>query len=216
MKVAIVIFLLAASSLVVQGLSTCNDDWDEELAGVCYRLDQQFKMALENDEGNIYRLRKSFFYAPYADPVLLKVIYNVSFADNVTRWSDNAQMEASYCTRNTNEKNQVSYNKTSYTLGWTSSGVFVVFHPLTIHFMQIQVPYVLMEIIRHVFQHFYPNLSGPEEKTLLWDGSYELPTLYINLHFTSLHCIPSEDLFYSVLNDFNSLVSQCIHTYLIC
>ena len=212
MKVTNKIICLLASSLVVQGLSSCYDDWDEELARVCYKFDQQLKQALENDEGNIYRLRRSFFYAPYADPVLLKVIYNVSFADNITSWS-NDQMEANYCTRSTNEKNKISYNKTSYTLGWTSSGVFIVFHPLTIHFMQIQVPLVLMEIFHHVFQHIYPNLSGPEEKTLLWDGSYELPTLYINVHFISLHCIPTEDLFYSVLSDFNSLVSKSMHTY---
>ena len=32
----------------------------------------------------MYRIRKEFFYAPNADPVLLKVEYNITFAENIT------------------------------------------------------------------------------------------------------------------------------------
>ena len=47
--------------LVSQGLAVC-DDSDEVLADVCYKLYQQVEDALLEDKGNIYRLRKAFFY----------------------------------------------------------------------------------------------------------------------------------------------------------
>ena len=191
-------FLLA--SIVSQGLSVCDDSINEAMADVCYKLDQQVEDALLQDKGNLYRLRKAFFYAPNAHPVLLRVIYNLSYAENVTQ-------EDAYCTSSTNANNQISLNKTSIVLGWTSSGVFTVFHPLTINFMQIQVPFVLMKIFYSMFEMFHPNESGPEADTFLWDGSYDLPTLHLNLYFTYLPCIPSADIFNSILRDFNSLVS---------
>ena len=86
------------------------------------------------------------------------------------------------------------------TLGWTSTGVFTVFHPLTINFMQIQVPFVLMTVFYHVFNAIHPEGSGPEAATFLWNGGYDLPTLHLNLHFTNLTCIPSKDLFNSVVH----------------
>ena len=191
-------FLLV--SLVSQGMSVCYDSVNEILADVCYRLDQQVEHTLLQDKGNLYRIRKAFFYAPNAHPVLLRVIYNLSYAENVT------QDALSFCTNSTNADNQISLNKTSIMLGWTSSGVFTVFHPLTINFMQIQVPFVLMKVFYNIFEIFHPQESGPEADTFLWDGSYDLPTLHLNLHFTSLPCIPSTGIFNSVLRDFNSLV----------
>ena len=205
-SIALMIGLLLA--LVSQGLSVC-DDSDEVLADVCYRLFQQVEDALLADKGNVYRLRKAFFYAPNAHPVLLKVVYNLSYAENVTHDDE----RNAYCTSSTNAKNKVSVNKTSVILGWTSSGVFTVFHPLTINFMQIQVPFVLMKILFTIFKAIHPDESGPEAETFLWDGSYELPALNVNLHFTSLPCIPSTQIFNSVLSDFNSLVSPCMVNY---
>ena len=82
-----------------------------------------------------------------------------------------------------------------------------MFHPLTVNFMQIQAPFVLMKVLFNIFKAIQPNESGPEAETFLWDGSYELPTLHINLHFASLPCIPSKEIFNSILSDFSSLVS---------
>ena len=191
-------------SLISQGLSICNDA-DPLLSDVCYRLFQQIEEALVRDRGNEYRLRKAFFYAPNASPVLLKVVYNISYAENVT---EEAQLQPNYCTPDTNANNTIiAVNKTTRVLGWTSSGVFTVFHPLTLNFMQIQIPFALMSVIHTVFKLVHSSANGPEVETFLWDGSYELPTLYINLHFTTSTCLPTCKLFDSVLNDFNSLVS---------
>ena len=203
-KPFIVGFLL--TSLISNGLSIC-DDSEEVLADVCYELYDRIRNTLLEDKGNFYHLRKAFFYSPNANPVLLRVIYNVSFADNVTEL---AQMEPNYCTSTSTvqENDTITLNNTQLILGWTSSGVFTVFHPLTINFMQIQLPFVLMRVMFSIFSKLDPTESGPEAKTFLWDGSYELPTLRINLHFTSLPCIPSFELFNSALMDFNSLVSQ--------
>ena len=199
------LFLLIAS-LVLQGHTVCDGPADDETADACYKLDQQIKDALLQDNGNLYRLRKAFFYAPNAHPVLLRVIYSLTYAENLTH-----QQEDAYCTSTVNGGNPgpTSLNRTRIVLGWTSSGVFTVFHPLTINFMQIQVPFVLMNIFHTIFNSIDPKGSGPEADTFLWDGSYELPTLHLNLHFTNLSCIPGteSDMFYSVLSDFNSLVS---------
>ena len=195
-------FLFLLASLVPQGHSVCDNPTlqDPVTADVCYRLDLQVENALLQDKGNLYRLRRAFFYAPNAHPVLLRVIYNLSYAENATQ-------EDAYCT-STNAGSKVSLNKTKIVLGWTSSGVFTVFHPLTINFMQIQVPFVLMKIFYNIFNVIHPEGSGPEADTFLWDGSYDLPTLHLNLHFTTLPCIPSTDTLNSVLVDFNSLIRK--------
>ena len=197
------LFLLSFASLVPQGYSllVCDNSADEAIADACYKLDEQIQYALLQDKGNLYRLRKAFFYAPNAHPVLLRVIYNLSCAENAT-------LQVAYCTNDTNASNELSINKTEIVLGWTSSGVFTVFHPLTINFMQIQVPFVLMKMFYSIFNAIHPEGSGPEAATFLWDGGYDLPTLRLNLYFTNLSCIPSTDMFDSVLSDFNSLVSK--------
>ena len=195
-------------SLISHGLSIC-DDSKRVAADVCYKLYDQIDNTLLEDKGNFYNLRRAFFYSPNANPVLLRVIYNVSFAENVTEL---ARREPNYCTRTSGmeENDTITLNDTQLVLGWTSSGVFTVFHPLTINFMQIQLPFVLMRIMFGIFSKLDPTNSGPEASTFLWDGSYELPTLRFNLHFSSLPCIPSDELFNSALMDFNSLVSQTI------
>ena len=207
MKNAVLIagFLFLFASLVPQGHTVCDDSDDAELADACYKLDQQITNALLLDNGNLYRLRKAFFYAPHAHPVLLRVIYNLTYTENATD-----QQDDSYCTSTMNATNPMSLNRTRIVLGWTSSGVFTVFHPLTINFMQIQVPFVLMKMFHAIFNKIHPGESGPEADTFLWDGSYDLPTLRLNLHFTNLSCIPGteSEMFYSVLSDFNSLVSK--------
>ena len=198
LSIAFVILLF-----VSKGDSTC-DGSDELLANICYNLYQQMEDALLDDKTNIYRLQKAFFYGPNANPVLIKVIYNISYSENVT---EDALREPNYCTSDTNSSNQITVNETRQViLGWTSSGVFTVFHPLTLNFMQIQIPFVIMKVMFEIFKKIDPIESGPEAKTFLWDGGSELPTLHINLHITSLPCLPSAELFNSTLIDINALV----------
>ena len=67
-------FLLLLSSLLPQGHSVCDHDSADDYAAIadaCYKLDEQVEYALLQDKGNLYRLRKAFFYAPNAHPVLL-------------------------------------------------------------------------------------------------------------------------------------------------
>ena len=165
MKIAAMKYIFISSlllaSLVPQIHSIC-DDSDEVLADVCYRLYNQIRNTLLGDEGNFYRLRKAFFYSPNANPVLLKVVYNISFADNVTEL---AQRQPNYCTSTSEMENDtISLNDTQLVFGWTSSGVFTVFHPMTINFMQIQLPFALMRIMYSIFQILDPTESGPEVK----------------------------------------------------
>ena len=52
--------------------------------------------------------------------------------------------------------------------------------------------------------------------TFVWDPVNEVPTLHLNMHITSLSCIPSQDLFESVLTDFNTLVRTFLYYYVYC
>ena len=64
------LLLLISTSLLPQGHSVCDNSADEAIADACYKLDEQIEYALLQDKGNLYRLRKAFFYAPNAHPVL--------------------------------------------------------------------------------------------------------------------------------------------------
>ena len=186
------------ASLFAQGVSVCDDSsTDRAFEEVCYKLFQQFEDALYEDKGNSYRLRKAFFYAPNARPVLMKVIYNVAFAANVTS-------EVDKCIDISSANDLISLNSTTY--GWTSNGVFTVVHPLILNVMQMQLPFVPLRVFYYVVR----SERGPEAQTFLWDGTYDLPTLQINLPLSSLPCIPSQTTFESALKDFNSLVCLSI------
>ena len=96
MKTATIFFVTLLSSTLLYSRGDCAiecDDSDEVLADVCYKIYEQIENALVADKGNVYRLQKAFFYAPYANPVLLKVVYNVSYSENVI---GDAAQQASY------------------------------------------------------------------------------------------------------------------------
>ena len=78
------LFLLSSSALALQGYALCDNSEDVATADACYQLDEQLQYALLQDKGNLHRLRKAFFYAPNAHPVLLRVIYNVTYAENAS------------------------------------------------------------------------------------------------------------------------------------
>ena len=44
-------------------------------------------------------------------------------------------------------------------------------------------------------------------ETFLWDGCYDLSSVLVNLHITSLLCIPSQELFNSIVEDLTMIVS---------
>lgn len=200
MKTIVTVFVAwLLASLFGLGACVCDvSSTGETLEEVCYKLFQGLEDALYEDKGNTYRLRKAFFYAPNARPVLMKVIYNVTFAANIT-----SMIDSDYCDNASSARIKLSPNETTVIYGWTSNGIFTVVHPLVVNFMQMQLPFVLLRIFYYVLD----SERGPEAQTFLWDGTYELPTLQINLPITTLPCIPNKDTFTSALKDFNSLVS---------
>ena len=68
----IVIVVTGAINLV-----TCLvcDDPSERSTRTCAKILNDLERALLQDEGNLSRMRRAFFYSPTADPVLLKVVY---------------------------------------------------------------------------------------------------------------------------------------------
>ena len=190
--VALMASALTASCLVC-------DDPVELTTGTCAKLLTNLEKALLQDEGNLFRLRRAFFHSPTANPVLLKVVYNITYAENIITAFDKNEIQS--CSMSA-ANSSIELQQQNVTLGWTSTGVYVVFHPTVLNMMQIQLPFSILRIV-HAIMH----QQNPEADTFLWDGLYDLPTLHINMHIASLPCIPSQDLFESVLMDFNTLVS---------
>ena len=180
------------------GYCVC-DDSNEELVSICSKLFQQFESSLNTDERNLYRLRKAFFYSPSAKPVLMRVIYTITYSHKVA-------INIGDCFNSSNTSYAISINNTTITYGWTSTGVFTVFHPLTLNFMQMQLPFLLLRAFLFLTSRYTSTEGGPEALTFLWDATYELPTLYLNLSIMNLPCVPSVDIFLSALKDFNSMV----------
>ena len=192
--VSFIIFALAAS--ILPGDSLNCDDPDDLTTGICGQLSKDLERALVRDEGNLFRIRRAFFHSLTASLVLLKVVYNVTYAENVTL------EEIPVCSNRHLNSTMMGLNQTSITLGWTSSGVYTIFHPAVLSVMQVQSPFALLRVIHLTL----PDQRSPEADTFLWDGSYNLPTLYLNLHITSLTCLPSQEVFMSVLKDLNTMV----------
>ena len=170
----------------------------------CYRLFKTFESALIEGEGNLYQMRKAFFYSPYAEPVLLKVVYHITYGDNVTLSRDNITLR--YCSGDDGSSylHLNNTNATALTYGWSSNGIFIVFHPLLLNWMQMQLPLGVLRIVHYIFAS---TEIGPQAEAFLWDGSYDLPTLHINQHMESLPCLPSDQLYDAVLQDITALVS---------
>ena len=171
-------------------------------AKTCQKIFKELEQALLQDETNVYCLRKTFFYAPNANPVLLQVSYNISFGDNIT------EDLLPYCDGTSNSTMIDIYNETEITHAWTSSGVYLVINPWTLNKMQMSLPFMILRKIHKKYRE--SDIVSPEVVAFLWDGSYDLPTLYLNLHITYLPCIPSKDVFNSTLEDVTTYVSKCI------
>lgn len=191
--------LVVIAALVAMGKGFCEDSDDPQYPNFCYEILQSLEQALVNDKGNIHRCRNAFFYAPNADPVLVKVEYNISFSENI---EEGALLD---CSINDNSSMPIVLNQTRLIYGWTSRGIYLMINPLWLHYIQMTLPLAILQLI-----HKNTLIKGnPEVETFLWDGSYELPTLFINLNITSLPCIPSVKIFNSVVADLNTFVS-CI------
>ena len=75
MKNTAVAFMLILATIFGLGVYVCDQPTSSDpLEDVCYQIFQQIEDALNEDRGNMYMLRKAFFYAPNARPVLMKVI----------------------------------------------------------------------------------------------------------------------------------------------
>lgn len=199
----IILPLIAISAVISEGNScVCKNPNDWENVKPCYEVFKELSRALTNDRGNLYRMKQAFFYAPSADPVLIKVKYNISYGENVTK------DQLHYCENVDNNTiaaiTAITINQTEIIRGWTSRGVYYVINPLLLSKMQMVLPFAILRLINSILG---PASGSPEVDTFLWDGSYELPTLLINLHITSLPCIPTEEVFNCTLEELNAYVS---------
>ena len=243
---SIILILFVNILSTSRGFHLFPDDPCEKTTDECIKLFKKFEKALLQDDTNMYQMRRAFFHSPTADPVLLKVIYNVTCQKNITnaiadntlhrcshtptknrynnimenREMAHAKLENSDAKNQTNEtrnkseqsgstseslqNEQIDCKQRNYTYGWTSTGVYTVLHPMVLNMVQAQAPFVALRIV-----HLYilQDQRSPEADTFLWDGSYDLPTLNLNLHITDLPCTPSQNILEYVLIDINTHVS---------
>ena len=179
---------------------SCLSDCDDPSEATQSKILKNLEKALLQDEGNGPRLRRAFFHSPTADPILLKVVYNVTYAKNITATIASAENKKNSSSSMVNSS--VELVPKTITYGWTSSVVYTVFHPTVLTMMQIQIAFTILRVVHRILRQ-----KSPEADTFLWDGFYDLPTLHLNIHITSLPCVPSQDLFELVLMDFNTQVS---------
>ena len=177
--------------------STGNCSCEYPYSYICHKILQSLENALVQDEANLYRSRKVFFYAPNADPVLLRIEYDITFAENITEYV------LPNCANKENSSASITLNQTDKIIrGWTSRGLYQWIEPLVLSRMQMALPFCILRLVQKKF------VSGnPEMASFLWDGSYNLDSLCINLHITSLPCIPSEKIFNSTVEELTTFVS---------
>ena len=192
--VATTMLVALAATAISGSCLTCENEL------VCTELLKDLEKALLQDETNLSGMRRAFFHSPTATPVLLRVVYNVTYSMNVTMAV--ATNDVPQCSMST-VNSTIGLNQRNITYGWTSSGVYTVFHPIVLVMMQAHTPFAVLRIVQQTL-----GQRGPETDTFLWDGSYDLPTLHINMHIDSLSCTPSYNIFESALMDLNTLVSH--------
>lgn len=200
MVLQIWIGITVLSTLVIQGscqLSVC-DATSDFISDTCALLSKDLEKSLLQEEGNLFRMRKAFFHSPTAFPVLLKVVYNVTFTGNISKVSASGIVPRCFIST---VDSAIDLNQRNITYGWTSSGVYTVFHPMVLMMMTAHTPFAVLRVIQRTL-----GQRGPETDMFLWDGSYDLPTLHLNLYINSLSCIPSNDLLEAVLMELNVLV----------
>ena len=193
---SVLLLLIAIPTVISEGACKNPDNWQD--ANICYKIFKELSSALVNDEGNLYRMQQAFFYAPNAGPALIKVKYNISYRDNIT------EANVQYC-GNVDNTSAIVINETEIIRGWTSRGVYYIINPLTLSRMQMVLPFAILRLINKKWRSLF---GSPEVDTFLWDGTYELPTLLIDLHIISLPCIPSEEVFNYTLDEVNAHVSH--------
>ena len=210
------------------------EDPCERNASECAILFKELEKALLQDETNKFQMRRAFFHSPTADPVLLRVIYNVFYAENIIATEENklylcghiptvnekgemdgANLENSVAKNQTkceNKQNssisELLHNLTkqhNYAYGWTSTGVYTVFHPMVLYMMQAQTPFLALKFVHN---YILQDQRSLEANTFLWNGSSsDLPTLRLNLCMTKVLCTSTQAVFEKVLNEINTLVS---------
>ena len=195
------LLLLVIGALVSTGHCTCEDIEDPQYPSLCHEILQSLEQALINDNGNIYRSRKAFFYASNANPVLLRVKYNITFAENIT------EDILPFCTGD--NSTAIPINQTAIVHGWTSTGLYLLIEPLVLTYAHMTLPLAILRWIHGISKSKTNRRTNPEVETFLWDGSGDLPTLLISLHISSLSCIPSEEIFDSTIKDLTTHV--CNH-----
>ena len=234
----LVIIILFISNLAYHINCLCDSSNVHNFrAGICNELHSSLVDSLFRDSGNIFRMQNAFFYSPTANPILLKIVYNISYSEAIARAidldSENNDTSMWNFTANANATNSYSENawdfamndtdselvscypdfenssislKTRIIHGWSSVGVYTWFHPGALNLMQFQLPFTMLGLIRRAISHDI-DLNGPKANAFLWDGSYELPTLRLDLHISNLTCIPDQEMFDAALMKLTSWVS---------
>ena len=82
-SISFMIFVLVVSIIILGNTLKC-DDPANLATGICGQLSKGLDRALVKDDGNLFCTRRAFFHSPTASPVLLKVVYDITYGVNFT------------------------------------------------------------------------------------------------------------------------------------
>ena len=87
--------------------------------------------------------------------------------------------------------------------------MYTILSPPVLTLMQFQLPFSILRLFR-LYLDLVDLPSGPEVAVFLWDGSFSLPSVSIDLHLHNVTSCPSQQedpFFIDDLRDFTSMVS---------
>ena len=182
--------------------TVCERPTTKEVLDTCFDLHSAYKSALIKVPSNMYTLRRSFFYSPNADPVLLKVNYNITYDTNLTL------EELTQCPQNDKEIDDYITNtsQTTHTFGWTSSGVYKTVHPFLLTIIQFQFPFALLRALKSTV--FRDRVQDPYWDVLLWNSGEDLSSMRLDLEVEALPCVPTEGQIDATLHHITEQVSS--------
>ena len=133
--------VIALAATVIVGSSlTCERELE------CTSLLKGVESAILQDETNLSRMRRAFSHSPTATPVLLKVVYNLTYAENITKAVATNDIPQCSSFRLVDNSTIIDLKQRNITYGWTSSGVYTVFHPTILSMMQAHTPFAILRI----------------------------------------------------------------------
>lgn len=191
MKYQLRIVLLWLLSMTPYAVSQCSNRQTHRPKEKCIDLFEVLQVAFFNNSYNAFHAQSLFYPSSHISPTLVKALYTVNVTDGSSE-----QPLCGWCTK-----------ANPCVFGWTLKSLYQTFHPALLAQLQFQLPFAIM---RYAIRDAITDM--PDLDVFLWDGTQELPSLFINITINNstdyLNCTESNrSLLEDALREINKLVS---------